>query len=106
MATHSSVLAVKIPWTEEPVELHAVHGVQRVGHDRAHTQIHTRLRALPPLATSGSGRGGPHLQQPLGNHSPNKHGTGGEVSQKERNRYRRHMESRKRAPIKLLAKQK
>ena len=27
MATHSSTLAWKIPWTEEPGRLHAVHGV-------------------------------------------------------------------------------
>ena len=33
MATHSSILAWKIPWTEEPGGLHTVHGVTRVGHD-------------------------------------------------------------------------
>ena len=32
MATHFSILAWKIPWTEE-LRLHTVHGVQRVGHD-------------------------------------------------------------------------
>ena len=32
MATHSSVLAWKIPWTEEPGGLHSM-GSQRVGHD-------------------------------------------------------------------------
>ena len=32
MATHSSVLAWKIPWTEEPGGLQSV-GSQRVGHD-------------------------------------------------------------------------
>ena len=32
MATHSSVLAWRIPWTEEPGELQSV-GSQRVGHD-------------------------------------------------------------------------
>ena len=32
METHSSVLAWKIPWTEEPGGLQA-HGVTRVGHD-------------------------------------------------------------------------
>ena len=30
MATHSSILAWKIPWTEEPGGLHTVHGVARV----------------------------------------------------------------------------
>ena len=29
MAPHSSTLAWKIPWTEEPGELHAVHGVAK-----------------------------------------------------------------------------
>ena len=32
MATHSSVLARKIPWTEEPGGLQST-GSQRVGHD-------------------------------------------------------------------------
>ena len=32
MATHSSTLAWKIPWTEEPGRLHSM-GSQRVGHD-------------------------------------------------------------------------
>ena len=31
-ATHSSILAWKIPWTEEPGELQSM-GPQRVGHD-------------------------------------------------------------------------
>ena len=32
MATHSSILAGKIPWTEETVRLQSM-GLQRVGHD-------------------------------------------------------------------------
>ena len=32
MATHPSVLAWKIPWTEEPGGLQSM-GLQRVGHD-------------------------------------------------------------------------
>ena len=32
MATHSSILAWKIPWMEEPGRLESV-GSQRVGHD-------------------------------------------------------------------------
>ena len=32
MATHSSTLAWKIPWMEEPGRLHFI-GSQRVGHD-------------------------------------------------------------------------
>ena len=32
MATHSSILAWKIPWTEKPSRLQSM-GPQRVGHD-------------------------------------------------------------------------
>ena len=32
MATNSSILAWRIPWTEEPGELQSM-GLQRVGHD-------------------------------------------------------------------------
>ena len=32
MATHSSILAWRIPWTEEPGGLQST-GLQRVGHD-------------------------------------------------------------------------
>ena len=32
MATHSSILAWRIPWTEEPGRLQSM-GSQRVGHD-------------------------------------------------------------------------
>ena len=34
MATHSSILAWRIPWTEEPGGLQSM-GSQRVGHDRS-----------------------------------------------------------------------
>ena len=34
IATHSSILAWKIPWTEEPGRLQSM-GLQRVGHDWA-----------------------------------------------------------------------
>ena len=34
MATHSSILAWRIPWTEEPRGLQSI-GLQRVGHDLA-----------------------------------------------------------------------
>ena len=43
MATHSSVLAWKIPWTEEPGRLQSM-GSQRVRHDWSdleHIQTHT-----------------------------------------------------------------
>ena len=41
MTTHSSILAWKIPQTEEPGRLQST-GLQRVGHDREteHTQTH------------------------------------------------------------------
>ena len=39
MATHSSVLVWRIPWTEEPGGLQSM-GSQRVEHDRAHTCTH------------------------------------------------------------------
>ena len=59
MAIHSSVLAWRIPWTEEPGGLQFM-GSQRVGHDGATERTHpalylqltpeVRLRtALPPL---------------------------------------------------------
>ena len=41
MATHSSVFAWRIPWTEEPGRLHSM-GSQRVGHDRV-TNTHTHI---------------------------------------------------------------
>ena len=43
MATHSSILAGRIPWTEEPGGLQSM-GSQRVGHDcndLAYTHTHT-----------------------------------------------------------------
>ena len=33
MATHSSILVWKIPWTEKPGGLYSPMGSQRVGHD-------------------------------------------------------------------------
>ena len=65
MATHSSILAWRIPWTEEPGELQSI-GWQGVGHDgsslacactHTHTHTHTaqtgskivRERAIPVL---------------------------------------------------------
>ena len=38
MATHSSVLAWRIPWTEEPSRLQSM-GSQRVGHDFTFTLL-------------------------------------------------------------------
>ena len=42
MATHSSILAWKIPWTEESGGLQSM-GLQRVGHDWATEHTHTQL---------------------------------------------------------------
>ena len=44
MATHSSILVWKIPWTEESDRLQSM-GPQKVGHDQAnntHTHTHTQ----------------------------------------------------------------
>ena len=50
MATHSSVLAWRIPWTEEPGELQQSMGSQRVKHNRA-TFTFTIYRLLSILST-------------------------------------------------------
>ena len=42
MAIHSSILALRIPWTEEPGMLQSV-GSEGVGHDRATGQARARL---------------------------------------------------------------
>ena len=41
MATHSSTLTWKIPWTEEPGELQSL-GSQRVGHDQGTNTMQTQ----------------------------------------------------------------
>ena len=43
MATHSSILAWKIPWTEEPGRLQSM-GLQRVGHDWATLLLRSPIR--------------------------------------------------------------
>ena len=56
MATYSSILAWKSPWTEEPGGLRSM-GLQRVGHDGAtehmcscvHTHTHTHTQYVPWL---------------------------------------------------------
>ena len=45
MATHSSILAWKIPWTEEPGGPQSM-GSQRVGHDLATKQEHIIAAAI------------------------------------------------------------
>ena len=39
VATHSSILAWKIPWTEQPGRLQPM-GFRGVGHDLVHTHTH------------------------------------------------------------------
>ena len=52
MATHSSILAWEIPWTEEPGGLQST-GSQRVGHHRAHTHTGKVSIASHPPQVSG-----------------------------------------------------
>ena len=51
MATHSSTIAWKFPWTEEPGRLQSM-GSQRVGHDLAHFQV--KYIYIHPFATMTS----------------------------------------------------
>jgi len=44
MATHSSILPWRIPWTEEPGRLQFI-GLQRVGHDWL-TNTHTSILSI------------------------------------------------------------
>ena len=50
MATHSSILAWRTPWTEEPGGLYTVHGVARVEH-RLVTKPPPPARTLPQQRT-------------------------------------------------------
>ena len=51
MATHSSTLAWKIPWTEGPGGLHAVHGVSKSQTQLSDfTFTHQRRKWQPTLA--------------------------------------------------------
>ena len=49
MATHSSILAWRIPWTEETGGLQSM-GLQRIGHDRATFTMYTYIHAYVSLA--------------------------------------------------------
>ena len=59
MATHSSILTWKTPWTEEPGDLQSIEW-QRVGHDRAtslsytHTHVYKYVCACMCLTNSPS----------------------------------------------------
>ena len=59
MATHSSILAWEIPWTEEPGQLQSM-GSQRADvteHARMLTQSHTHMREKSSLKQSGRREG-------------------------------------------------
>ena len=68
METHSSFLAWKIPWTEEPGELQSV-GPQRVLHNLAtvhtHTHTHTRI-SLAKIIQIITKWGSPKLARQIG----------------------------------------
>ena len=49
MATHSSILAQRVPWTEEPGGLESM-GLQRVGHDWATKHEHEESLTQAQLA--------------------------------------------------------
>ena len=53
MATHSSIIAWKIPWTEESGELQSI-GLQRVGHNwvTEHAALNTKMLYFPLLKTA------------------------------------------------------
>ena len=55
MATYFSILAWRIPWTEEPGGLQSM-GLQRVGHDRDYTTIWIML--IDCIALTGYGEKG------------------------------------------------
>ena len=44
MTTHSSIVAWKIPWTEEPGRLQSM-GLQKVGHNWAYTHAHNLINS-------------------------------------------------------------
>ena len=52
MATHSSTLAWKIPWTEEPGRLQTI-GLQKVGHDWSDlARMYTPEKAMAPHSST------------------------------------------------------
>ena len=67
MATHSSIFAQKVPWTEEPGRLQST-GFQRVGHNWM-TEHSTGAKALAVCAAPEVWRGGTPLPQKGVHHS-------------------------------------
>ena len=56
MAAHSSILAWRIPWTEEPGGLQSI-GSQRVGHDRVTWHTSTRVNEGRKFGAPSDGTG-------------------------------------------------
>ena len=54
MATHSSILAWKIPWTEDPggIQSTGSQGDMNEGTEHTHTHTHTRKETGPPLLST------------------------------------------------------
>ena len=69
MATHFSILAWRIPWTEEPGGLHAVHGVTKsqTRPKQLSTPASVFLRAVSPPVTESAANGLSllHTKKPL-----------------------------------------
>ena len=70
MATHSSILAWRIPWTEEPGELYSPWSrkesdtTELLTHTHTHTHTHHVIKVNSPDATSlGAGEGVAVLQE-------------------------------------------
>ena len=61
MATHSSIFAWRIPWTEEPGGLQSK-GSQRVRHDQVTNTFTFWSLSSPKLARKHLGWSGPHLE--------------------------------------------
>ena len=58
MATHCSILAWKIPWTEEPGRLHTVHGVTKSQTGLRRLSMHAVFYfyfSFPPIRIQVSG---------------------------------------------------
>ena len=51
MATHSSILVWRIPWTGEPAGLQSM-GSQRAGHNQAPEHTHSILRNRDRIVTT------------------------------------------------------
>ena len=69
MATHSSILAWRIPWTEEPGGLQST-GVARVGHDLATKPLPLLLLGGKVETEAGRAESGSAIPGPRGEYFP------------------------------------